>query len=221
MKNNIEEVDNNNDKSNPNIKLENNINEVPEPEISEEEMKNIINYINSLDYEKYEKDMEVREALLLLKNKMKKEEEEKRQELNNLKMKENQNDEKILNNDNSKLVTDNYEEETIEKDNNLKYNENDNLNIFKDKLSEKEKEILEKNWVKSTKPEFGEKIVNEKGDKEIIINNNKEKSKKVIKIFNFNLQAKKEQNVKKIENIIYHKPVVIPSMGKFDIYIYI
>ena len=217
MKNNIEEVDNNNDKSNPNIKLENNINEVPEPEISEEEMKNIINYINSLDYEKYEKDMEVREALLLLKNKMKKEEEEKRQELNNLKMKENQNDEKILNNDNSKLVTDNYEEETIEKDNNLKYNENDNLNIFKDKLSEKEKEILEKNWVKSTKPEFGEKIVNEKGDKEIIINNNKEKSKKVIKIFNFNLQAKKEQNVKKIENIIYHKPEVIPSMGKFDI----
>ena len=217
MKNNIEEVDNNNDKSNPNIKLEDNINEVPEPEISEEEMKNIINYINSLDYEKYEKDMEVREALLLLKNKMKKEEEEKRQELNNLKMKENQNDEKILNNDNSKLVTDNYEEETIEKDNNLKYNENDNLNIFKDKLSEKEKEILEKNWVKSTKPEFGEKIVNEKGDKEIIINNNKEKSKKVIKIFNFNLQAKKEQNVKKIENIIYHKPEVIPSMGKFDI----
>ena len=221
MKNNIEEVDNNNDKSNPNIKLEDNINEVPEPEISEEEMKNIINYINSLDYEKYEKDMEVREALLLLKNKMKKEEEEKRQELNNLKMKENQNDEIILNNDNSKLVTDNYEEETIEKDNNLKYNENDNLNIFKDKLSEKEKEILEKNWIKSTKPEFGEKIVNEKGDKEIIINNNKEKSKKVIKIFNFNLQAKKEQNVKKIENIIYHKPEVIPSMGKFDIYIYI
>ena len=50
-------------------------------------------------------------------------------------------------------------------------------------MDEKEKELLEKNWNSSTKPEYGEKIVNEKGDKEIIINNDK-KAKKVIIIYN-------------------------------------
>ena len=33
--------------------------------------------------------------------------------------------------------------------------------------------MLEKNWNSSTKPDYGEKIVNEKGDKEIIINKRK------------------------------------------------
>ena len=52
---------------------------------------------------------------------------------------------------------------------------------MKPKLSEKEKEYLEKNWNRSTRPEFGEKIVNEKGDKEVIIpNNDDKKEKKVI-----------------------------------------
>ena len=46
-------------------------------DISEEEMNDIISYINSWSYEKYEKDMEVREALQLLKNKMIKDEQEK------------------------------------------------------------------------------------------------------------------------------------------------
>ena len=53
-----------------------------------------------------------------------------------------------------------------------------NKNKINDELSEQEKEVLEKNWNSSTKPEYGEKIVNEKGDKEIIINNDK-KIKKV------------------------------------------
>ena len=170
--------------SNQNLNSENNSNELPEPEISEEEMKNIINYINTLDFEKYQRDMEVREALLLLRNKMKQEEEEKQKNINDLKMKENQNNEQILNKDNSKDIRNYFEEEKIEEDNKYftKYNESNNTNIFKDELSEKEKEILEKNWNSSTKPEFGEKIVNEKGDKEIIINNNKEKKIKKVKI---------------------------------------
>ena len=50
-------------------------------------------------------------------------------------------------------------------------------------MSEKEKEILEKNWNSSTKPELGEKIVNEKGDKEIVINEDKT-NKKVNNFFN-------------------------------------
>ena len=176
--------DNNIKESNQNLNSENNLNEFPEPEISEEEMKNIINYINTWDFEKYQRDMEVREALLLLRNKMKQEEEEKQKNINDLKMKENQNNEQILNKDNSKDIKNYFEEEKIEEDNKYftKYNESNNTNIFKDELSQKEKEILEKNWNSSTKPEFGEKIVNEKGDKEIIINNNNEKKIKKVKI---------------------------------------
>ena len=48
---------NENQNTNENI---NNINDLPEPDITEEEMKNIINYINTWDYEKYERYSEVR-----------------------------------------------------------------------------------------------------------------------------------------------------------------
>ena len=52
-------------------------------EIKKDEMDNILDYINDLDYEKYSKDMELREALQLIKNKMnkdKKEDDEKEEE---------------------------------------------------------------------------------------------------------------------------------------------
>ena len=75
----------NNDNTNQNQNLNEKKVELPEPEISEEEMKNIIDYINTWDYEKYEKDMEVREALLLLRHKMKQDEEEKEKHFNELK----------------------------------------------------------------------------------------------------------------------------------------
>lgn len=65
-----------------------NIDNLPEPEITENEMKEIIDFINNWDYEKYERDSEVREALLLLRSKMKKEEEEKAQQLEELRIKE-------------------------------------------------------------------------------------------------------------------------------------
>ena len=45
----------------------------------EEDMKNIINYINKLDYDKYAKDMEIREALQLIKNKMEREAHDKQE----------------------------------------------------------------------------------------------------------------------------------------------
>ena len=38
----------------------NNINDLPEQDITEEEMKDIINYINTWDYEKYERESEER-----------------------------------------------------------------------------------------------------------------------------------------------------------------
>ena len=193
---------NENPNTNENI---NNINDLPEPDITEEEMKNIINYINTWDYEKYERDSEVREALLLLRTKMKQEEEEREKKLNELKRKENIISETNINNgdENNKI---DFKEEKIEMDKNnmTVYNDNSNINVFKDELSEKEKEMLEKNWKTSTKPEFGEKIINEKGDKEIIRDENKV-AKKV---------SKKEKKYEKMEKMIYHKPEVMPSMGK-------
>ena len=191
-----------NQNSNENI---NNINDLPEPDITEEEMKNIINYINTWDYEKYERDSEVREALLLLRTKMKQEEEEREKKLNELKRKENIISETNINNgdENNKI---DFKEEKIEVDkkNMTIYNDNSNINVFKDELSEKEKEMLEKNWKASTKPEFGEKIINEKGDKEIIRDENKVAKKAI----------QKEKKYEKMEKMVYHKPEVMPSMGK-------
>ena len=177
-----EEVIINSDNTNQNLNEKKD--ELPEPEISEEEMKNIIDYINTWDYEKYEKDMEVREALLLLRHKMKQDEEEKEKQLNELKRKENVISESNINKDNTQNIKNYFEEEKIEGDNKYftKYNENNNnINAFKDELSEQEKEYLEKNWNRSTRPDFGEKIVNEKGDKEVIITNNDDKTVKKVR----------------------------------------
>ena len=169
----IKENFTNEDNVNNNI----NIDDQPEPEITESEMKEIIDFINNWDYEKYERDSEVREALLLLRSKMKKEEEEKAQQLKELRIKEK-----------NEIINNQIDNEQIEE----KENQNDNIyipdqinnnnNKINVELSEKEKEMLEKNWNSSTKPDYGEKIVNEKGDKEIIINNDKndKKMKKVI-----------------------------------------
>ena len=155
----------------------NEINVLPEPEISENEMKEIIDFINNWDYEKYERDSEVREALLLLRSKMKQEEKEKEQKLEELRIKEN--NEAV-----NKINGGEMKEEEIKEDIYIEDKSNNNKNNVE--LSEQEKEILEKNWNSSTKPEYGEKIVNEKGDKEIIIDNEK-KNKKVINIIYNNI----------------------------------
>ena len=117
----------------------------------------------------------MREALLLLRSKMKKEEEEKAQQLKELRIKEKN---EIINN---QIDNDHIEEKENQNDN-IYIPDQINNNKINVELSEKEKEMLEKNWNSSTKPDYGEKIVNEKGDKEIIINNdtNDKKMKKVI-----------------------------------------
>ena len=169
----MEEKENYSNMENYNTKL----NDLPEPEISENEMKEIIDFINNWDYEKYERDSEVREALLLLRSKMKEEEKEKEKKFEELCKKEKNDKKNHINKDDDDL----YKEEDIKDDN--KYNDEiENKNKVNIELSEQEKEILEKNWNSSTKPEYGEKIVNEKGDKEIIINNDK-KMKKVSIIY--------------------------------------
>ena len=224
MEENKEEISNSNNINviNQDENLNKNNEELPEPEITEEEMKSIINYINNWDYEKYERDLEVREALLLLRDKMKKDEKEKEKQFNELKRKENLTSEKRDNKE-EENIKNYFEEEKIEQDNKYytKYNENNNINVFKDELSEQEKEFLEKNWNRSTKPEFGEKIVNEKGDKEKIIYNSDDKKEKKVNnfIYKINLfiiqNLKEKKNEKKMENVIYHKPELVPSMGKY------
>ena len=55
-----QEITDSEDKNlNENQNVNENINDLPEPDITEGEMKNIINYINTWDYEKYERDSEV------------------------------------------------------------------------------------------------------------------------------------------------------------------
>ena len=148
----MEEKENYSNMENYNTKL----NDLPEPEISENEMKEIIDFINNWDYEKYERDSEVREALLLLRSKMKQEEKEKDKKFQELRKREKNDKKNNINKDD-----DIYKEEDIKDDN--KYNDEiENKNKVNIELSEQEKEILGKNWNSSTKPEYGEKIVNEK-----------------------------------------------------------
>ena len=149
--------------------------------ITENEMNDIIAYINSWDYEKYQRDKEIREAFQLLKSKMIKDEKEKEKELNKLKkteynytlngVKMKQNENENINNLEDNL---NY----IEKDNEYNINQiNNNEELFEKKkettkeLTNEEKIILEKNWNNSTKIERNGQVINEKGDKDIILNN--------------------------------------------------
>ena len=154
-------------------------------EVTEKEIKEIIDYISTWTVEKYEKDHEIREALQLLKNKMIKEEKEKENRMNELRRKEGIVQETDINKDNNikeKQVIF-KEDEKIKTDNVINDNKN-NEEVFKDNLDDDQKKILEKTWNKSTKPEFGEKIINEKGDKEIITTDDKDKKiKKKVRIY--------------------------------------
>ena len=156
--------------------------------ITENEMNDIIAYINSWDYEKYQRDKEIREAFQLLKSKMIKDEKEKEKELNKLKkieqnytlsgVKMNQN-ENVDENINYRENDNNYNLNiNINNDNN---NNEDLLNNNKKEIKEltnEEKIILEKNWNNSTKIERNGQVINEKGDKDILINNENLEEKK-------------------------------------------
>ena len=190
------------------------IEDLPEPEITENELEEIITFINNWDYQKYERDSEVREALLLLRTKMKKEEEEKAKSLEELRLKEKN---EMINNTNINPDIENEIKNENENDIYIREQSNNSNNKINVELSEKEKELLEKNWNSSTKPEYGERIVNEKGDKEIIINNDKKMKKVNIYciIYIMLFLQKNKQIYKNIDDIIYTKPVLVPSSGKF------
>ena len=78
--NKIEEKKENNDENKEN-KNERNINlEETDDEINKEDINNIVDYLTNLDFEKYSRDMEIKEALMVLKTKMDKDQEIKEKE---------------------------------------------------------------------------------------------------------------------------------------------
>lgn len=154
--------------------------------ITENEMNDIIAYINSWDYEKYQRDKEIREAFQLLKSKMIKDEKEKEKELKKLKkIEQNYTLSGVKTNQNENIEENiNYIENNNNYDINITNNNNNNeeqINNDKKEIKEltnEEKIILEKNWNNSTKIERNGQVINEKGDKDILINNENLEEKK-------------------------------------------
>ena len=93
--------------------------------INKEDINNIVDYLTNLDFEKYSRDMEIKEALMVLKTKM-----DKDQEM--------QEKEKQINNDKVTIVQDNNN--TINKKCEENKPENNQLTLYKEKSLNKEDE---------------------------------------------------------------------------------
>ena len=68
----------NEDKINDPLNLEENNDGI---DINKEDINNIVDYLTNLDFEKYSRDMEIKEALMVLKTKMDKDQELKEKEI--------------------------------------------------------------------------------------------------------------------------------------------
>lgn len=121
-------------------------------EITEQEMNDIIQFISALDYEKYQKDMEMREALHILKHKMEKEQKEKEEKFKELQRKcevvgaggneHQREDENVHANESEQNVF----TETITPIMTYEVPKEPDKDKEKKELTPEEKEILEKNW---------------------------------------------------------------------------
>ena len=115
--------------------------EQEEEEINKEDIKDIVDYLSNLDYDKYSRDMEIKEALMILKTKMDKIQEE------NIKEKEMQDEKVKIIEDKNATIFNNKEEKD---GNTLRFNnrnENPNNNIKSDEIKEP-KEIIDEEEVK-------------------------------------------------------------------------
>ena len=111
-----------------------------EDEISGQEIGNIVEYLKSLNFEKYNRDMEIREALELIRSKMNKEKEENN--IDNKSIENNYNDNENKENKNECSKNENEKEEINNNDENKK--EINELNHIEDKEEEIKKEEIEK-----------------------------------------------------------------------------
>ena len=125
--------------------------EIEEESINKEDIKDIVDYLSNLDYEKYSRDMEIKEALMILKTKMDKqqEEKEKEQEIQNEKI-------KIIEDKNITIYNKNKDDkQTINEEGilnnqntiNMNKNENESTNIIENEIKEP-KEIINEEEVK-------------------------------------------------------------------------
>ena len=126
--------------------------ETEEDEINKEDINNIVDYLSNLDYEKYTRDMEIKEALMILRTKMEKDQEQqaKEEEKQNEKIKiVEDNNQTIFNTKNNEQNLNLNEENTINinKNQNSEYNINNNNNEKNNEIKEP-KEIINEEEVK-------------------------------------------------------------------------
>ena len=149
VKNEIPES--NSDNNNIEIKNNNIPLEPEEDEIKQEDIKDIVDYLSNLDYEKYSRDMEIKEALMILKTKMDKvqEEEDKELEKQNEKIKIiEDNNLTIYNKQNEEKQNDNkIKEKILNEQNTININNNENENIVNIEIKEP-KEIINEEEIK-------------------------------------------------------------------------
>ena len=141
----------NSDNNNIEIKNNNIPLEPEEDEIKQEDIKDIVDYLSNLDYEKYSRDMEIKEALMILKTKMDKvqEEEDKELEKQNEKIKIiEDNNLTIYNKQNEEKQNDNkIKEKILNEQNTININNNENENIVNNEIKEP-KEIINEEEIK-------------------------------------------------------------------------
>jgi len=157
MESEKENIENKENKENNEIKNDTQIKEEEinppigqeEEEINKEDIKDIVDYLSNLDYDKYSRDMEIKEALMVLKTKMDKIQEE------NIKEKEIQEEKvKIIEDKNATIYNNKEKNESIEKkeENTInvdKKNENEILNNnIKSEEKKETKEIIDEEEVK-------------------------------------------------------------------------
>ena len=151
VKNEIPES--NSDNNNIEIKNNNIPLEPEEDEIKQEDIKDIVDYLSNLDYEKYSRDMEIKEALMILKTKMEKvqDEKDKEQEKQNEKVKIiEDNDLTICNKKNEENENENKNKgEIVGEQNTINFNrnENENINVINNEIKEP-KEIIDEEEIK-------------------------------------------------------------------------
>ena len=174
QKENQENNENNEIQNNTKIKEEekNPQIEQEEEEINKEDIKDIVDYLSNLDYDKYSRDMEIKEALMVLKTKMDKIQEE------NIKEKEIQDEKVKLIEDKNATIFNNKEasENKEKKEGNISSLNNRNEdkiidnNIKSDEIKEP-KEIIDEEEVKKKekieKYKFAEKIAKSSALKDV------------------------------------------------------
>ena len=145
IENNEKKEEKNEDKINDPLDLEENNDGI---DINKEDINNIVDYLTNLDFEKYSRDMEIKEALMVLKTKMDKDQELKEKEIQMNEDKVTIIEGNIVNNKKTEDLQNNPQELSKKKNiNTIKENEKKEIKEPKEIIDEEEikkKEEIEK-----------------------------------------------------------------------------